>query len=378
MKSMERGSRFPVIARILTTLIGIGPSHHADFQNALQSRPIIPMVVVLIAIRFRRLIRKLADPLAKNAGGIFGSSMQSDSVAAGKGLALNATASAVASGEGQALILPRVTSDGSFPKVIFQTWKSKVSVPDNYARWSESFKRINPDFEYVLWNDFDNKIFIEKYYPWFLPVYDAYPREIYRADAVRYFFLYQFGGLYADMDTECLRPIAPLFTSGDVWLGRMGNDVDFPHSIPNAIMASRPLQEFWLLVIYLLVENAKALGVPAAMVGKGPEAMTGPILLKNAYDIYKSSKRSAVSDMIQGIATRLPANLQPQAKASRVDLLEPDIWYPINWSNMIHLRLSCEIVDFKLTLGERTKRWLFPKSYLVTYWTHSWKPTLRK
>jgi mannosyltransferase OCH1-like enzyme len=378
MKPKERGSRLPAIVRILATLIGIGPNRHTDLQSALKSRPIIPMVVVLIAIRFRRLIRKLADPLARNAGRLLGSSKKSDCVAAGKGLALNAIALAGASGEGQALLLPQIVSDGSFPKLIFQTWRSKVSMPDNYARWSESLKRMNPDFEYVLWDDFDNRRFIETYHSWFLPIYDSYPREIYRADAVRYFFLYQFGGLYADMDTECLRPVAPLFKSGDVWLGRMGNDPDFPHSIPNAIMASRPLQEFWLLVIHLLVEKAKALGVPAAMVGKGPEAMTGPILLKNAYDAYTSSERSAVREMIQEIAARLPANLQPQAKVSRVDLLDPDYWYPINWSNMIHLRLSCEIVDFNLALGGRTKRWLFPKSFLVPYWTHSWKPTLRK
>ena len=63
-----------------------------------------------------------------------------------------------------------------------------------------------------------------------------------RVDAVRYFFLYHFGGLYVEMDAECLRPVAPLFQSGDVWLGRMGSNPAFAHSIPNAIMASRRLQ----------------------------------------------------------------------------------------------------------------------------------------
>jgi mannosyltransferase OCH1-like enzyme len=330
------------------------------------------MAAILIGVRFRRLMRKMADSLAKNAASPAAGPNKRD----GKAETLNVEASVGSSGNGQALFLPRTAGGGSFPKMIFQTWKSKVSIPGNYARWSESFKRMNPDFEYVLWDDFDNRRFIETYYPWFLPIYDAYPREIYRADAVRYFFLYQFGGLYADMDTECLRPVAPLFESGDVWLGRMGNDPDFPHSIPNAIMASRPLEEFWLLAIHLLIENAKALGDPAAMAGKGPEAMTGPILLKNAYDTYMASGRIAVHEMIREIAARLPADLQPQSKASRVDLLEPYIWYPIDWSNMIHLRLSCEVVDSNVTLSERTKRWLFPKSFLVTYWTHSWKPTI--
>jgi mannosyltransferase OCH1-like enzyme len=375
MKPFGHSSRPSLKVRILATLIGIGRNRYPDLQQALQARRIMRMAAILIGVRFRRLMRKMADSLAKNAASPAAGPNKRDGNATGKAETLNVEASVGSSGNRQALFLPRTAGDGTFPKVIFQTWKSKVSMPGNYARWSESFKRMNPDFEYVLWDDFDNRRFIERYYPWFLPVYDAYPREIYRADAVRYFFLYQFGGLYADMDTECLRPVAPLFESGDVWLGRMGNDPDFPHSIPNAIMASRPLQEFWLLAIHLLIENAKALGNPAAMAGKGPEALTGPILLKNAYDTYTSSEQGTVRQIIHGIVARLPPQLKPQAKASRIKLLEPDIWYPIDWSNLIHLQLSCEIVDSNLILREGTRRWLFPKSSLVTYWTHSWKPT---
>ena len=360
-----------MIASILANLVGIDPSRYAAFETALQSNPIMPMVMILIAIRFRRLVVKLAYPLTSNAGRLLGGwkgNAESDRSVS------NVAASTGAMGEGQALSLPREIRDGSFPKVLFQTWKSKASMPENYARWSESFKRKNPDFEYFLWDDLDNRCFIERHYPWFLPIYDAYPREIYRADAVRYFFLYQFGGLYADMDTECLKPVAPLFGSGDVWLGRMGQDPAFPHSIPNAIMASRPLQEFWLLAIHFLIENAKALGDPEAMAGKGPESMTGPILLKQAYDTYTSSDRSRIRELVDGIAARLPPDLRPRKEASRVEVLPPEIWYPIDWSNMIHLRLSCEVVDFKLDLGDRTKHWLFPDSFLVTYWSHSWKP----
>jgi mannosyltransferase OCH1-like enzyme len=331
------------------------------------------MVVVLIACRFRRLTRKLADVLVRNVGIRLGHSTKGGRSADTEGLAFDAPAATGAGRMEHAPRQPRARHDGTFPRVIFQTWKSKISMPDNYARWSESFRRMNPDFEYIIWDDFDNRHFIEKFYSWFLPVYDAYPREIYRADAVRYFFLYQFGGLYADMDTECLRPVSPLFTSGDVWLGRLGRDPTFPHSIPNAIMASRPLQEFWLLAIHLMIENAKALGGKAARGIRGPEAMTGPILLKRAYDTYTTARRDTVQEMIRGIAARMPAELQPKEEASRINLLVPDIWYPIDWSNMIHLRLSCEVVDFNLTLGERTKRWLFPKSFLVTYWTHTWK-----
>ncbi|MEP7206434.1 MAG: glycosyltransferase [Casimicrobiaceae bacterium] len=256
----------------------------------------------------------------------------------------------------------------SFPPLIFQTWKSKDAMPGHFARWSESLRRLNPDYAYVLWDDADNRGFIATHHPWFCAIYDAYPREIYRVDAVRYFFLYQFGGVYADMDTECLRPLQPLFHSGDVWLGRMGHDRTFAHSIPNAIMASRPRQAFWLLVIALLVENAHTLRDRTPPVG--PETMTGPILLKRAYDLYVGAERGRVRAMIEATAARLPASLQPRTGSSQVRLLEPDVWYPIDWSNIIHLRLSRETVDYPLS--RTLTRWLFPRSYLVTFWTHSW------
>ena len=268
---------------------------------------------------------------------------------------------------------PGAMADG-VPRLLFQTWKSKSHLPINYMRWRASLLAHNSDFTYVLWDDADNRRFIAEKYPWFLPVYNRYPREIYRVDAVRYFFLYHFGGVYVDLDTECLKPLKPLLNSGDVLLGRMGRNTAFHHSIPNAIMASRPLQEFWLLVINLLMQKADAVRNPAEIIARGPEAMTGPILLKEACDIYLSDERTRVCSMIAEVASRLSPELQPAAETARVVLLQSDHWYPLDWTNAIHFRLCSEVVYSNLLLTRRTTQWLFPDSYLVTYWTHSWKP----
>lgn len=37
-------------------------------------------------------------------------------------------------------------------------------------------------------------------YPWFLETFDSYPYPIQRADAIRYFVLHHFGGIYIDLD----------------------------------------------------------------------------------------------------------------------------------------------------------------------------------
>src|SRR5436853_425827 len=88
------------------------------------------------------------------------------------------------------------------PARIFQTWKSKTDLPPTFARWSRTFKEHNPSFEHQIWDDADNRAFIRDCFPWFLPLYDKYPAEIFRADVVRYFYLYWHGGIYADMDVD--------------------------------------------------------------------------------------------------------------------------------------------------------------------------------
>jgi mannosyltransferase OCH1-like enzyme len=143
------------------------------------------------------------------------------------------------------------------PAIIFQTWKSRTTIPANYAYWRQTIISHCPDYQIILWDDADNRAFIQEHHPWFLTFYDRYPREIFRADIVRLFFLYQYGGIYIDMDTECLAPLDGLRAEGDVVLGRMGWDERFEHSVPNAIMASKPHQAFWLVAIALAFAPSK-------------------------------------------------------------------------------------------------------------------------
>ena len=145
------------------------------------------------------------------------------------------------------------------PRRIFQTWKVRSPLPPNFERWSRTIREINDDYVYVIHDDFDNREFISENYPWFLGKYDAYEKEILRVDAVRYFQLFHFGGFYFDLDVECLNSLDKYLMGNDVLFGRMGSDEAFPASIPNAIMASKPRQEFWLYVFSHL-ESGPTLG----------------------------------------------------------------------------------------------------------------------
>jgi mannosyltransferase OCH1-like enzyme len=233
-----------------------------------------------------------------------------------------------------------------FPKIIFQTWKNKTP-PKKMAYWAETWRSNNPDYEYIVWDDAENRRFVADKFSWFLPTYDSYDVEIKRADAIRYMFLYTYGGIYADMDFECLKPFDSLleeYGRYDIILGKMDSGTQSSlsntqwhssNNIPNAIMISKPRCDFWIRVLQRMVVKATTPG--------RPEVQTGPIVLKEVYS---------------------------SAWTESIKLLSPQILYPISWVTDEDERLAALKADeHSLTQTMKSK---YPSSYAVTYWAHSW------
>lgn len=79
------------------------------------------------------------------------------------------------------------------PKLLHQSW-STTTLPALFEQWSLSCQEMNPDFEWVLWTDEDNRRMVTKYAPEFLIAYDGLQSEIYRADVARNIYMFLFGG----------------------------------------------------------------------------------------------------------------------------------------------------------------------------------------
>jgi mannosyltransferase OCH1-like enzyme len=229
-----------------------------------------------------------------------------------------------------------------FPKIIFQTWKTKRP-HGKMAYWAETWKKHNLEYMYIIWDDADNRLFVEKNFKWFLPTYDEYDVEIKRADAIRYMFLYTYGGIYADLDFECLKPFDTLlekYNGYDIILGEMdsGNFASQWHlsnNIPNAIMISKPRCSFWIKVLEKMIVKAKVKG--------GAEEQTGPIVLKEVYS---------------------------DSWGYSIKLLPNHILYPISWVTDEYERkqaLNTEVYSLTNHIMEK-----YPLSYAATYWAHSW------
>ena len=97
-------------------------------------------------------------------------------------------------------------------KNIHQIWLNG-QVPGRYSKWVQSVKECHPEWKYRLWDSNSIRDLISSKFSWFLPTYDSYSYDIQRCDSARYFILYEYGGIYIDLDIECYMNVEPLINN---------------------------------------------------------------------------------------------------------------------------------------------------------------------
>ena len=132
----------------------------------------------------------------------------------------------------------------SIPRIIHQTWKTAV-IPDECEPFVRSVRANHAGYEYRLWTDGDNLRFVTERAPWFLDTYRSYAHDIERADAIRYFILHEYGGIYIDIDMEVLRPVDELLEHDALNFSLEAGLMIINTVISNAFMASRPRHPFF-------------------------------------------------------------------------------------------------------------------------------------
>ena len=116
-----------------------------------------------------------------------------------------------------------LNSDGErkIPKKIHQIWLGSP-FPDKYRKFSESWRKFHPNWEYKLWTDSDVEGFGMKN----IALFRTAQNKGHKSDIFRYEILNRFGGLYIDTDFECLRSFDDLcyldFFTGIAYDAKMG------------------------------------------------------------------------------------------------------------------------------------------------------------
>ena len=185
----------------------------------------------------------------------------------------------------------------SIPKIIHMTWKSE-ELPEHFNEIREYWKTLNPEYEFRLWTDEDNRKLIEEEFPFFLEVYDSYKKHIQRVDAVRYCILYLYGGIYIDLDFLPIRPIDDFLDDCKLVLGKeppfAAERREMDKIVSNAFMATTVHNEFFQNVIHEMIENHlnfNHLDEEEIVLNT-----TGPFMLTKMYDNWREKEEIRLLD----------------------------------------------------------------------------------
>lgn len=92
------------------------------------------------------------------------------------------------------------------PKVIHYCWLSGDPIPEKLQRCMDSWKKFLPDYEFVLW---DLERFDINTSQWVKEAFEA-RKYAFAADYIRLYAVYNYGGVYMDMDVEVIRSMDTL------------------------------------------------------------------------------------------------------------------------------------------------------------------------
>ena len=198
------------------------------------------------------------------------------------------------------------------PRIIHQIYEDPAGPPDNMLQIAKRWQDHHPDWEYRFWNRQMISDFLESHCSDFLPFYQSWPFNVQRWDSIRYLILYHIGGMYADMDYDCLRPLDILLTGSSCCMGMepvLHKNAANLLPIGNALMASVPRHPYMAAIIEDMKANFHI------DYGKGDTtqilATTGPLMAARVYDRYKRKKD----------VTLLPADLVSPLSVKEVWML---------------------------------------------------------
>lgn len=142
-----------------------------------------------------------------------------------------------------------------FPKIIHQQWKTDKVPEGIYMKWHLKFKELfpEPEYKHMLWTDSNAREMIKNDFPFFLKAYDNYEFGIQRADAARYFVMYKYGGLYADLDYEPLTNFWQHLPKDRAAL--VESPYLYNEKSQNSLMSSPIADPFWNETFALLLER---------------------------------------------------------------------------------------------------------------------------
>ena len=226
------------------------------------------------------------------------------------------------------------------PRTIHQLWKTS-EIPHRWRDCSESWKAHHPNWEHRLWTDEDADNFVKVHHPGLRGVLDSFPYAIQRVDMMRYLILSVYGGVYVDLDMECLQPLDALLDGLQFAAAYEPREHEAglreSRVVGNAFLASTREHPLWPAVISELLSSPPKKALPH-------------------YDVLTSTGPLFLTRVIR------------QFGEKRLSLLESHVVYPtVNGS------VALKTLTSGGAKGRRMKQRLARDgSFAVHYWANSW------
>ena len=101
----------------------------------------------------------------------------------------------------------------------------------------------------MLWDDRANEEFVREHFADYFNTWASFDKNIKRLDSIRYMWMFVFGGIYADLDMECLQPLDGLLAAHWESDAVLFCDLDARGKCVTAnpaLIVSKPGSDLWL------------------------------------------------------------------------------------------------------------------------------------
>lgn len=186
---------------------------------------------------------------------------------------------------------------------IFQTWKRKHIKNRALLRYKYSWKKLNRNFNYTLYDDNDCEQFVKTEFPEYYDDYMHLSIPVEKADIFRYMVTYKYGGFYSDIDASCKKTIQKLydnFKDKTFICGRESYDLTESQRIQNKFVyrnqicnwsfAASKNHELMLLIIKETIRRIRKTPFLHTLEKTGPGVFS--------YCIYKYVAENKINDVI--------------------------------------------------------------------------------
>ncbi|XP_060594304.1 uncharacterized protein LOC132748707 [Ruditapes philippinarum] len=170
------------------------------------------------------------------------------------------------------------------PHIIHQAWHNELVI-SNFSKYINTFTKHNPKWEYRFWTHESGRRLIAERHPYLLEKFDNFPMmDVKKIDFIKYVAIYEFGGLYSDIDVKNLRPLDIATTKYACILPTEPFEhtafmFQQPVVINVGIFMCRPKHPFFKLVLQTLNSTE---------IKAHPLRTTGSLYLTNMYSAYNN------------------------------------------------------------------------------------------